>query len=742
MELAASLAADDPDPDVVVAVVESLAFRGADRQVNRIMRIAPEAVWKALGRESYPDHLSDPQLDLRLAAERAASRAIESPVQLLQRIADDKPADAENRIAVLLGNAEIEFKDVYIEHAISGVYSEFPGSVAAGLVTRIAADLSLPHRARDYLNGAPLVDSGPLAKAALDPTTPQLRLNAAAAVIGPMTVSTLLDQLFAIYERMQALGRSDEQLSNAYWRLVNAISATRQDVFVPALIARAQTEDPLRIGLLADLLARHSGNSWDPKPPIQPALRAPLCITLDLWITTLLAAPQTVRHASSEVARGAERVAVASLAEPLRLLLERDLTDYAAARAAYLARPQGPIPPDACTGYSNLYAHAFAAMHDAPAVAVLTRDLSDLRWGVEAAGALHQIWAADHPPAEKPRIGSWTDFSQHIALRAERAAGTPPTSEFAEAIFSVVRTLGASVNSDAVQQHALALAVTGLALPHGNKRREIDVLLALPQPITDKYGLLRAAARAGEVIPASLLLDGPRNLLVVARTQTWRLDASRGELMGWIELFPFSDDPEKVHDALVLLSEPYRQPHALHRLLESLPQSPARLAHASLERLAADNPAFLQEFEWMNALIKLDTEAAAVTLLDRLCSGHIPVGDGFRWSGGLTAWARRYQTVRTAIIARYRALPTGNIRRVLEMAMDDLADEEVFMALFDGHVDTPYPNHGLAHAIRNLAIGKKPSEEWAGAFEEFGLPLTGVRGRLSSTPCQTMPHCD
>jgi hypothetical protein len=86
--------------------------------------------------------------------------------------------------------------------------------------------------------------------------------------------------------------------------------------------------------------------------------------------------------------------------------------------------------------------------------------------------------------------------------------------------------------------------------------------------------------------------------------------------------------------------------------------------------------------------------------------------------------------VRAAMIARYRALPGGNIRRVLERAFDDLADEEVFMALFDGQVDAPHPGYGIESAIRNLAIGRKPSDEWAGAFEEFGLPLTGLRARL------------
>jgi hypothetical protein len=71
--------------------------------------------------------------------------------------------------------------------------------------------------------------------------------------------------------------------------------------------------------------------------------------------------------------------------------------------------------------------------------------------------------------------------------------------------------------------------------------------------------------------------------------------------MRWIDLFPFSDDPERVHEAIAMLHEQHRRPHALRRLLEVLPQSPATSALATLKRLAADNPTFLQEFEWLNA---------------------------------------------------------------------------------------------------------------------------------------------
>jgi hypothetical protein len=731
MELAATLAANDPEPEVVVAVVETLAFRRGDRHVNRIMQAAPDPVWKALGKETYPYHLTDPQLDARLTAERGTALAAETePARLLARLVDEKPADADTRIAVLIGTADIESKNMQFEHAIAHAYPEFPAAIATGLLARIAAALPMPYWAGDYLKDAQLVDSGPIAESALDPSTPEHRLNAAAAAIGPATVSVLLGQLFALDDQIQATARYDQQLSKAHSRLVGAIVATRQDVFARVLEARAQTENSWRIRQMADLLARHgSADGRDSRPPIHAAHHASLRAIVEGWIATLRAMANPVRHISSEVARAAGRLADASLAEPLRLLLERDLIDQAAARAAYRRGKGEPNTLDT-TGYTIMYARAFAAMHDAPAVAVLTRDLADLRWGVDAAGALYEIWSVDHPSKEKRIFGGWTDFSQHLSRRAERSVGRPPTSEFAEAIFAVVRRLGDAIKSDAEQQHALALAVTGLALPHGTKRCEIAALLALPQPITHKHRVLVAAAQAGELIPATLLMGGLRNLLEAAQTQTWRLDENRGELMGWIDLFPFSDDPSKVHEALALLPEPRRRPYELRRLLEALPQSPARPALTTLEQLAADNPAFFQEFEWMNALIKIGTEAAAVAVLDRLCAGCIPVRDGFRLSGALAGWAHKYPTVRAMIIARYRNLSAGKIRRVLEMAMDDFTDEEVFMAMFDGHVNAPHPLRGLGRAIQNLAIGRKPSEEWVGAFEDFGVPITGLRARL------------
>jgi len=368
-------------------------------------------------------------------------------------------------------------------------------------------------------------------------------------------------------------------------------------------------------------------------------------------------------------------------------------------------------------------------MRDGPAVEVLKRGLSDLRWGTDAAAALYEIWSADNLPATGP-FERWTSVGDHLSRRAERDAGDIPSSESAEAIFAVVRKYGTATNSDEYQRHAIALAATGLGLPHGNKRSEISSLLSLPQPIEAKQRLLHCMARSGEIVPATVVMDGVRNLLDAALRDRWRLDESRGELTGWIELFPFSDDPERVHEAISLLTEPHRAAHALRRLLEVLPQSPASSALATLERLAADKPALLRHDAWRHALMKLDIEAAAMAALDWYCAGAIPTDDTFQFSRALTAWARKYPSVRSAMIARYRTLPGGQARAALENAMSDLADEEAFWSQFDVRGDAGELSGGLRTLIRNLAIGQKPSLEFSGAFEEFGLPLAQLRSRL------------
>ena len=416
MELAARLATNDPEPEVVVKVVEALAFRRGDRHVNRILQAAPEAVWQAVAKAGFPERLSDAALDERLTRERAAVRAAETDVvRLLHRLVEEKPTDVEARITALIATAAIDARNNHFDHAIAHAHEALPAAVAAGLMVRLAEDLPLPYGAGRFLKNAALVDEGSIAAAVLDPATGKQRLEAAAAMVGPRMVGRLFEELFAIDARIEAAGRPNEELRTARWRLADAIALTRQEAFIEVLLAQGRTENPDRIAVLADLLARHGQKGAGEQPAIM-VRREAVRDMLAGWMAALAAAPVPNRNACSEVARAAERLADAALAEPLRQLLERDLVEEAQQRQAFRrAAARGALD---ITDYRTSYGRAFAAMHDAPAAAVLTAALGDVRWGLEAAGALYDIWRTDHGPKEQRFFSGWNDFSEHCARRA------------------------------------------------------------------------------------------------------------------------------------------------------------------------------------------------------------------------------------------------------------------------------------------------------------------------------------
>ena len=171
---------------------------------------------------------------------------------------------------------------------------------------------------------------------------------------GAKTVDALFDELFSSDAQIQAKPSNLTQLWDQHRRIVDALAATRQDVFWPILIAKGQTTDSRRIGLLADLLVCHGRESGGNKSPISTAYHLELRDLIERWIETLCSANPLDRSAASEVASAAGRLADASLAEPLARLNERDLDARDAQRMIY----------------TRMYTAAFAAMRDTAAVMV------------------------------------------------------------------------------------------------------------------------------------------------------------------------------------------------------------------------------------------------------------------------------------------------------------------------------------------------------------------------------------
>jgi hypothetical protein len=742
MELAARLAKADPSPDVVVDVIQSLQFRRGDRHVAEILKDASDQVWQSLARESYPNKLADPEKDARLAALRMTEQAGHQadPSGRFRYLLEHGQANAETgeQLAALIRLPEFPINIDQGRWSVQRAFQRYPEPVANVMVARIEAGLELPYGAKEYLARVDAIDDGPVAAAAIDPATPERVAMAAASVIGPKTVGTLIDR-FAALDATLRKRQPSEKDHKEYQRLMDAIRASRQASFIEAFMARAGSNEPTVIDRLADLFARHGRDDSEQDRSLSQLDRDRLSPIVAQWMDTLLTSLTANRHQMSSVARFVGRLGDSRLAGGLRRMLERDLADWAKAREEHFksGRRGGVLTPDVTHSHMLEYRRAFEAIGGEAVMGMMRSYLADARFGNDAAWVLANNWRRAHPTGKEPTFASRFDFSEVKARREQRRGGAGPvaTCDEAEAIFSVVRELGKQDKDDATQRHAIGLAYVALGIPHGSKREEIDQLLALPQPYAAKQGIFRVAAMAGEELPAGSLLAALRELLEAAKSETWRLSEKRGELMGWIELFPFSDRPLSVIEALDLVPAEHRQPLHLDRLLSALEHGPSEACLETLVALAERDPWTVKLYGWYNAIIRIGTLDAARKLLDLICSGH-PVGR----VGGVDTWhlgqrfaefAGKFPAFRAELIERYSTLAAGRAKVAVARALIEIADSDVVMAMVRSYAADVKPFDGaLGEAVRNVAVGRRPAPDWPGAFEEFSVPLTPLRKQL------------
>ena len=673
MELAVRVAKAEPSAAAVLEVLQALQFRRADRMVAEILTTASAEVWRLVTSAGYPDELADQAQNARLAVLRRTQIAAENdPVKVLGNLTGHRidGAGAEARIADLIASADFPVRNDHAAMALQRAYEAYPAPVREGLLRRVAARLELPYRAHELLKDAAAADAGPIAEAALDPATPERAARGAFAVIGAKTVGTLIDRLFELHKAYldgrEGWGRPEHKAErDEAQRLRDAIRASRKDSFLAALLERSDTDDPVRVDFLADLFALHGGDDEEQRFDIVEDKRTVMIRTIQNWIDAMLRSAQANRHQFATVARAAARLPAPQFTPGLRDMLARDLADWARAREAYAkATRRGPASPDVNHSHMLEYQRAFAAIGDETAVGVLKAYLTDLRFGVHAAGALLEIWNRAHPSGKAPYFLFGHDYSRAKELRRQRreAPQALPTCDFAEAIFGIAMSIGKKEADPAVQRHALALAVIGLGLPHGSKRTETDGLLALPLPYAAKQRLLMAAAMAGEIIPADTLLAGISELLETGKTEAWRLAENHGELMSWVELFAFSDRPEAVLDVLDLLPRQYGYPGSHDRLLSALGKSPHDGALGVLQALGRRDPAIMARHDWLDAVIKAGTEGSARALIAMICEGQPGNARGvnsFHLSRQLARFGEQFPQIKDEILGRYQRMRAG-----------------------------------------------------------------------------------
>ncbi len=739
--LATRIAKSDASPKVKFSVIESLQFRRADRFVAEVLSTAPDEVWNLLARKGYVGEIADPNAAARLVRER--QHYIETETNIMTKLdvlLNTGPSGMTlgREVAELIEDADFPAKDQHAGWIIHRASKLYPDELTSALLHRLEAGREIPFRTENLLQAAGItVDEGPVVDVVLQPASSPKVAEAAVCIVGPKTVGRLIDMLIAIDAEVRALKRANAAKHEEHRRLSAWICRTNVTAFIEALLSRSSTVVPGEISLLADLFARRGKDYDQPAPPLDEEPREQMIAAVDRWAESLLASPEATTDQFAKLVGAIERLAAPQLLPALERLLAEDLSRWRRKQGQHVARGRRRHLESYLMHSWFHYRRAFAVIDDCRVVEAMKRYLPDFDFGFAAACVLREKWDREQSSPKDRSLMSSPDFSDVRSRRMERRnkGFGGDSSPFAEAIIAVINDLIKPGSGDDDHGHALQLAVVGFSIPYGGTTATINALLHLPQPLRFKQALLAVLAAAGEIIQAEMVLDGVKALAEEAKSRQWYFtDQNWWEWEGWLELLPFSDRPSATLDALDLIEPIRRHPSQLRRLLSALGYAPADEAEEVLALLQRRDATFFNEHDWLAALEKRGTASSARLLLDLICE------DAEAQPGGRDAWtlSRRlaggmfaHPDVRAEVYCRCEHVPTGLGKGILEHAIAEVADAEGILALVRSYAAQGRPFDRIVHsAIEHVALGERPSVNWAGAKEVVSVPLTGLRKRL------------
>jgi hypothetical protein len=184
-----------------------------------------------------------------------------------------------------------------------------------------------------------------------------------------------------------------------------------------------------------------------------------------------------------------------------------------------------------------------------------------------------------------------------------------------------------------------------------------------------------------------------------------------------------------------LLDPRLREPWRLRRVLSTLSQAPSPEAEEVLAELAHQDPRFLVEYEWLNALDKRETASAGRLLFRLVCDAAFGASgrtDGWSLSKKLASSIQSHSDLRKEVCDQYSTLPSGPGKAIVAHAISEAADIEGIMLLVRDYAaqNTPFRETDLYRALQHVLTRQRPSSQWSGMQEMFGIPSPELRQKL------------
>ena len=736
LDLAATIAQDDPDPEVRATVVGALAFRRADRHVADVLRHADEKTFELVVHKGLVDKVDDEHVtkELDAARERQRKEGVSAFDRLRAVVQAQGDEDLSGELTAIVAEMEIaKDRDAKV-HLLYRARNRYPRAIADGLLQRVRVGSTLFYGADDLLASAGFsLEDNALLDIALSHTRQRDdRAEAAASVLGPQAVGRMIESVLEAKKRVRdASGKYDQALGDRYHDLLDRIGHTPGTSLVVAVRTRSAQAGNEEMADLADLISRHPAGENDRGRPFDADALAAIRALAKDWGDRMLASGNASRSQLAEIATLASHAPSLDLLPLLKRLLDDDLRRWRAFKEQARADQYrgGTATNEARMSWTLQYQRAFQAI-GGPETAALMRDyLADADFGHPAALVLAGQWTAANEPSDGERLWGGVDFSRVEEKRAARASDPDATSTEAEAIFSAIEPLIADEAKEDQKKHAVALGVVAARLPHGQRDATIQKLVSLASR-RSRAALLQNLILSGESIDIEMVKNGLAEMFEAAKAQSW-IVSDGYELREWLRLLPFANPPAEAFDVVRALPDDQRRVDRLEDMIAGFRTAPGDEAENVLFQLAEADPNLYANRTWRDAAIRRGTLSAARRFVNLAVNGAFEGKgiDGWHMAHQLGGLLGEHPELRPHVYELLREGATTPGFALLAQAVAEAPDADGLLLLIN--IEMEQKRSFISwNTIEKVVTEHRPSENWKGAYEVVPIPAVELRRKL------------
>ncbi len=738
LDLAASVAQVDLDPEVKAAVIDAFAFRRADRHIAEVLHGADEKTFDLVARRDLIDRTTDEYVKkgLDAARERQRTKGISTYDRLRAIVYGHDDEDHSSVLTSIIKELQI---DDYLDAAVQLIYqarARYSRAIADGLLQRLRAGRTLFYGAHDILAAAELSleDEELLEIAVAKNQHHDRQAEAAASVLGPQAIGRMIEVLLKTKSRVRDTnGRYDQVASDHYHGLLRRIAHTQTTGLVTAVRNRSAKAGNEEMADLADLISRHLSEEKLRSISFDDHLHDAIVELAEDWGVRMLSSGDDVtRSQLSSIVRLASRAPSVRLLPLLKRLLIEELRRYRVfleeAEAAGWAH--GKAVNEARTLHTHEYQRAFESINFPETAALMREYLLDEQFGKHAALVLASQWSAANEPNNDQPFSSGPNFSNFEEKRALCATDPTASSAEAEAIFDTIELLIDDNATEEQKKLAVALGIIAVRLPHGQRDTTIQKLLSLADRPA-RADLLQNLVLSGETIELEIVRDGIVDLLEAAKTAQWLLSQDGYELKQWLRLLPFTNCPNEALTIVGDLPDKQRRPDFLEGMVAAFGAISSHDAENVLFQLAETDHRFYSNRTWLRVAMCREKVSFARRTIDLAAKGVFNGKRVHNWQlareiGGLIGEHGELRAYVYELLEQGPRLPGFEL---LAQVVAEQPDTEGLLLLVK--IESEHKLSFISwRTIENVVTKHVPSTTWSGAYNIVPTSSADIRREL------------